>query len=49
MKFMQEVLLIYLFIWIYFIHFSWQIILFLDSEQRAKTGKHTKYVPAHEY
>lgn len=46
---MQEVLLIYLFIWIYFNHFSRQIILFLDSQQRAKIGEHTKYVPAHEY
>ena len=46
---MQEVLLIYLFVHNKFFHCSQQIILFLDSQQRAKIGEHTKHVPAYEY
>lgn len=48
-EFMQKALSIYSFLSWLFYSLCWQFILFLDSQQRAKIGEHTKYVPAHEY
>ena len=46
---METVLSVYSILSVLFTVANNFIILFLDSQQRAKIGEHTKYVPAHEY